>query len=322
MKIILWLLTFTFLQQVAFSQDKVLLKDDFRNNKNHWQLEHDSSFLVTIKNGSLILQKFKKNYIDRGCLWYRKPIEGFNTLNNFSITLYAKFLSGGDIFDAIDLQWGNLEDNNRGGEAGGLYQLNLYYKGELALNYFDTSWTYFVKKQIKHSLDSLSFEPKKMNKYELVQLDGFVIFKINNVEIFKQLTPPIKGNSFGFQDCLKSAWEIDTILVKQLDVANKPAFLSDTVTTNSSPISPDIPKELKVYPNPFSNIFHVQFGLDKDETVNILLIDINGEVVQSRTQKLQKGFQNLMFYADIPPGIYIIKVQAADETLSSKIIKQ
>jgi myo-inositol-hexaphosphate 3-phosphohydrolase len=118
---------------------------------------------------------------------------------------------------------------------------------------------------------------------------------------------------------LKSAWEIDKIIVQQLHTGKNnikdtvsaiPLMSSNTPTTNG----------LKVYPNPFTNIFHVSFQLDKDETVQIHLIDMNGVVLQQHSRKLLKGQQLIRLYADVAPGSYIVKVQAGNTKITTTTV--
>jgi len=157
------LLFFLFFTVTVFAQKKIF-EDDFKDNKHGWKLKNDSNFLVDIKNGALHIEKFQKNFVSRGCLWYNKNIPGLNTLNDFSITLYAKFLSGGDIFDWIDFQWGDrLQPKNPSKQkipVNSLYQLSFIVTGEVKLDYFDNNWTYFVRKNIKRLLGE-DFDAKK-----------------------------------------------------------------------------------------------------------------------------------------------------------------
>lgn len=59
------------------------------------------------------------------------------------------------------------------------------------------------------------FDAYNINKYELIQKNGFIYFLVNNIELLKQARKPIAGNNIGFQQCLKSAWEIDKIEIRQ-----------------------------------------------------------------------------------------------------------
>src|SRR5205085_12651877 len=107
-----------------------------------------------------------------------------------------------------------------------LYQLEFFPRGEVRLNYFNSNWNYFVRKNIKELLGA-EFSSNRFNKYEIIQKDGFIIFSINNKEVLKQLTKPIEGSSIGFQQCLKSAWEIDEIEIQQQ--TNTKTITSDTL---------------------------------------------------------------------------------------------
>ncbi len=206
-----FLLIFLFSLCQAFGQGRILLKDDFKKNKNKWVLRRDSDFLVEIRGGALHLEKFEKNKIRNGCLWYSKTIPKLNTLKNFSIILFARFVSGGDHSEVIDLQWGSRSKSKSGNVTGGLYQFSFYRQGKVHLDYFNTQWSYLVSKYIDPTLVE-DFDFTKVNKYEIIQNNGFVIVKVNDQEILKRLTKPIPGNTLGFQQCLKSAWEIDKLL--------------------------------------------------------------------------------------------------------------
>lgn len=198
------LLLLQFLSIDTFGQKK-LLEDNFKNNKNEWKLRNDSNFLVEINDGVLHIEKREKNFISRGCLWYSRNIPGLNTQKDFSVTFWAKYISGGDIFDMIDFQWGESGKSVNGKLSSNLYQLSFHLKGEVKLDYFNRNWTYFVRKKID-PLQDKGFDPKRLNKYELEQRDSFVIFRVNDKEVLKQFYQPIAGSSIGIQQCLKAAW--------------------------------------------------------------------------------------------------------------------
>ncbi|GAA4741176.1 hypothetical protein [Flavisolibacter ginsenosidimutans] len=218
---LLTLLLTSFFTTSVFSQ-KILLEDDFNDNRNGWRLQHDSSFFVDIKDGVLHIEKFEKNFISRGCLWYNKIIPGLNTLNNFSITLYAKFLHGDDVADVIDLQWGENQRMADGRVASSLYQLTLMLRSKVKLELFNLKWTYITEEELPSEWMT-TFNPRQLNKYELVQKDSILTFRINDQEVLKQLYTPIAGNSIGIQQCLKAAWEIDKIVIRQDIATPKPA---------------------------------------------------------------------------------------------------
>jgi hypothetical protein len=139
MRIFLFFLFIAITGSRAICQDRVLFSEDFKNNKNGWRLQKDSSFSVEITNGVLRMEKFIKNKIDRNCLWYHREIKGLNTLQDFSITMVAKFVSGGDILEWLDLQWGTWDKDLRS-QVTGIYQLNFFLKGDVKLDYFNQGW--------------------------------------------------------------------------------------------------------------------------------------------------------------------------------------
>jgi hypothetical protein len=326
MKKLLFCLLLTGLTPAIFCQEKILLEDDFVDNKNKWSFRKNSDFVVDIRKGALYMEKLEKNFIRRGCLWYNKTIPQLNTLKDFSVTIYARFISGGDIFEMIDLQWGMRDQSKRvSGQVvkDNIYQLSLMLKGDVKLDYFNSKWNYFVRKNVQTILTANGFKPGYLNKYELLQKNGFVIFRVNDKELLKQATAPIPGNSIGFQQCMKSAWEIDKIIVRQLNTEITKNTTKDTTGTIALQAG-KVPtlNGLKVYPNPFTNTFYVNFELHKEETVLLYLIDMNGAIVQQHTRKLLKGIHNIRLYADVIPGSYIVKVQPSNaKMMTTTLIK-
>jgi hypothetical protein len=214
----------------ANSQQTVLFQDDFVDNRNNWKVQSDSNFLVKIDSGVLHFQKYEKNFIKRGCLWYRKEIPGFNTSTDFSITFYAKTISEGDIFNMIDLQWGfrNFANSNING-MDSMYQAEFVTEGRVHLNYFDKKWNYLYRialpdttKIVRLSTPinrsqpyPLPYKRNVFNKYEIIQKGDNCIIKINDVEVLNKPIRRIYGNNIGIQQCLKSAWQMDRIIIKQ-----------------------------------------------------------------------------------------------------------
>lgn len=208
---------------------QTLLDDDFENNKNGWRLQQDSNFRVAIEDGVLRLEKFEKNFTSRGCLWYNKVIPGLNTLKDFSIKVYAKFVSGGDVADVIDLQWGANNRTEYGQMVGDLYQLTFLLRSKLRLEHFNRRWTTVADEELPNEWKA-DFDPKRLNKYEVEQKDSTLVFRVNDQEMLRESYKPIAGSSIGFQQCLKSAWEIDRIVIRQ-EVVNRTAAPDVVKTT-------------------------------------------------------------------------------------------
>ena len=318
------LLLLCFFTLTATSQKKIF-DEDFKNNKNGWRLRNDSNFVVDIRNGMLHIEKLQKNFVSRGCLWYNKQIPGLDTRNDFSLVLYAKFLSGDD-GNQIDFQWGNRLTPVVPGKPkpanNNLYQLNFKITGELRFEYFDNNWTFFVWKEFPELLGE-GFDPKAINKYEIIQKDSLVIFKINDKEVWKHAYEPIAGNSIGFQQCLKTAWEIDRIIIRQDKKGNNVS----TDTAKKLPPKPvDITyltdKQLKVYPNPFDHDLYATVSLEKEERVSYSLVDLNGNILQQHSKQLAAGLQTIRLYADVPAGSYILRMEVGKSVMTAKVVRQ
>jgi hypothetical protein len=214
----------------AFSQENILFQDDFDDNKNNWKVISDANFLVKVDNGVLHMQKYEKNFIRRGCVWYSKEIPGFNTCTDFSITFYGKVLSDGDLFNLIDFQWGfrNYAGSNING-MDSMYQVGFIMEGRVHLNYFDKKWNYLHRINLPDTAkkiivatpipktEDFAFPYKKnaFNQFEIIQKGDNCIIKVNGFEVLNKRMRPIYGNSIGIQQCLKSAWVMDKIIIKQ-----------------------------------------------------------------------------------------------------------
>jgi hypothetical protein len=318
----LLLCTFTL---TAISQKKIF-DEDFKNNKNGWRLRNDSNFVVDIRNGMLHIEKLQKNFVSRGCLWYNKQIPELDTRNDFSLVLNAKFLSGDDVGNWIDFQWGNrlspIVPGKPQPENNTLYQLNFKITGEIRFEYFNNKWNFFVRKDFRELLGE-GFDARAINKYEIIQKDSLVIFKINDKEVWKHGCEPIAGNSIGFQQCLKTAWEIDHIIIRQDKKENSGS--RDTAKTEA-PGPVDITylsnKQLKVYPNPFDHDLYATVALEKEERVSYSLVDLNGVILQQHSKQLAAGLQTIRLYADVPAGTYILRMEVGKAVMTATVVKQ
>jgi hypothetical protein len=173
-------------------------------------------------------------------------------------------------------------------------------------------------------LEKNLFVPNRFNKYEIIQEDGFVIFKINDQLFFKQFASPIKGNAIGIQGCIKSVWEIDKIVVRQLKkkqikplADNKFSTLPDSMVT-ARPAQGDV---LTVFPNPFTNEFTVAVETNKTAKATLELFDIKGNFLIGYDRKLEPGRHSMRMYADVPPGSYVLKLTVDGKVTSTKIVK-
>ncbi|WP_026714267.1 family 16 glycoside hydrolase [Flavobacterium daejeonense] len=207
---------------------KTIFSEDFNNNDNNWELYKDNKeFLVNIAEGKLHVEKFSLNRINNGCLWYKKEIKNFDTSKDFSIQFMAKIIKCEDVVNHIDFQWGDLNSNQKR-----LYQIDFGNSGLIRLNYFDKGWSYLFEKKLalnnitpsnqfsvqKKDRDKTVYYPVKaneFNKYEIIQKGNYCTIKINDIKVLSKKIKITAGNSIGIQQCLRSSWEIDKIVIKQ-----------------------------------------------------------------------------------------------------------
>lgn len=112
---------------LSFSQvnEKILLNEEFNDNKNYWNLYSDLYFSVEIKNGSLVMENKDKMMRIRG-LWVR-----IDTSYDFRIVTTPRMISGdqsygyGFYFGASDLRNSYYFEI-----SGGHYMLFKYEKGK------------------------------------------------------------------------------------------------------------------------------------------------------------------------------------------------
>ena len=84
-------------------------------------------------------------------------------------------------------------------------------------------------------------------------------------------------------------------------------------------------KELKfkVYPNPVSNILHVDYNLDKNSEVMLSVFNSNGTVVlQKDLGQGHKGLNTSSVGLDVPAGTYIVVLRVNEEAYSKIVIKK
>ncbi len=82
--------------------------------------------------------------------------------------------------------------------------------------------------------------------------------------------------------------------------------------------------ENKIYPNPFSTQFAVQFTLDADQEVTARIYDVTGRLVDDLIQRNAKKGLNEFVFSLLPlrVGHYILKIEAGGkEIVNEKIIK-
>ena len=188
------------------SSQKVIFSDSFIDNSNNWKLQSNSAFLVYITRGVMRFSKSQTNFKNRGCYWMSKAIDSFKTNNDFSISFDAKFVKCKDVFDGIDFEWGDLNND--------LYQLSLNKQGQINLKRFTMSkasrWT-----DISSNVFLELIKEKRFNKIVIQQIDNRCIICINGILVMSAKIEKIAGNKIGVQQCLDVTWDMDNLEIRQ-----------------------------------------------------------------------------------------------------------
>jgi hypothetical protein len=125
--------------------------------------------------------------------------------------------------------------------------------------------------------------------------------------VFQGITPDIDDT-----------WHID---FKVTDNNN----VSDIKNLEFSTLSANITKndifKLKCYPNPVTGFATFSYRLNQKENVNLSLFDLSGKRVKILFDKEQaEGVYQLIWYKDVPSGIYIYRLKTSNGETSGKLI--
>lgn len=77
---------------------------------------------------------------------------------------------------------------------------------------------------------------------------------------------------------------------------------------------------IEVYPNPATNVANIQFNLPSAATVTLSIVDLNGKVVSSNTEKLNAGNNKFMFNTNmLSNGIYSVRLTSNEFVATQKL---
>ena len=79
-----------------------------------------------------------------------------------------------------------------------------------------------------------------------------------------------------------------------------------------------------VFPNPVSNLLHLQFNLPNEDAIKITLYDLQGKLIMKKNIGKQSAGQHLeiLDIAHIPAGTYVCSIAGQSNAISKRIIKQ
>ncbi len=97
---------------------------------------------------------------------------------------------------------------------------------------------------------------------------------------------------------------------------------STEVTTGIDDIA-NVEIQSNVYPNPVSTLAQVDLNILETSEVELSIINQLGQVLESKTQRLNTGNHTLTFDTyNYPSGLYFIQIQSEKANITQKFIKQ
>ena len=104
--------------------------------------------------------------------------------------------------------------------------------------------------------------------------------------------------------------------------ADIPVYESDTPSVTKKNTQIEI--EHSVYPNPYSDLLHITYTLDKPTTVNISLYSLSGNLISNIVQgKVQDGVQHITYTPKYNEntGAYYLRLQFGDKVYVRALVK-
>jgi uncharacterized repeat protein (TIGR01451 family) len=80
---------------------------------------------------------------------------------------------------------------------------------------------------------------------------------------------------------------------------------------------------LSSHPNPFASALNIQFTSDKNQSVQLMLMDMMGKTIINRQQLCIKGANTFILeeLATVPAGIYLLQLHTASEKLQQQVVR-
>jgi len=168
-----------------------------------------------------------------------------------------------------------------------------------------------------------------------------IIKRVLTLGLFLSMTPVIKAQANTISIYLNDGTITNYLLsnVKNISFTNSSMKLEDinnTIQTwnfstiqkylylNTSNIDlTTFDSKLKLYPSPFINYFTIQYSLEKQNKVEINLIDILGKKIDVIASSIENSGDHIIKYdnSKLAPGIYIIQIQIDNKIIQKQILK-
>jgi len=101
-------------------------------------------------------------------------------------------------------------------------------------------------------------------------------------------------------------------------------FVANANNLGLSPANAELPSsEIKIYPNPTSGLFSLQFGNLESGKATVKIVALNGQIIKQRNVELTGKSQSVMFDISAEAaGVYLIKVTTKEGVTTQKIVLQ
>lgn len=267
-----------------------------------------------------------------------KRLEGITSDVNQLSAPATRGINNVDNIEKIEINTDNLPD------YGGLYQIVVSHKGTLENNCVGTGQNFSL------IVSGVAFCEDEIILYQhqddvLTENEENVHVKADHItasNVLEPVTDPdsdeylveyeaasyielVPQGNHGFTAEYGSDFyahiECDLEVNEAFSTREKTAVLSDQ-TADKNIVMED---SIVVYPNPvIHNFLNVQFDLSNSSTVQILLYDLNGQIVlNTSSQEFEKGtHKQVLDLTQLPKGIYVVKVNTPEKSLTQKIIKK
>lgn len=81
-------------------------------------------------------------------------------------------------------------------------------------------------------------------------------------------------------------------------------------------------RQVKAYPNPATNVLHVQCSADVEGEVVLRLYGMNGGIVRAEKTVMSAGVVKELDVTSLPAGMYILEIEYKQTRINTKVIKQ
>ncbi|MDF1696242.1 MAG: T9SS type A sorting domain-containing protein [Saprospiraceae bacterium] len=143
--------------------------------------------------------------------------------------------------------------------------------------------------------------------------DFYEFFTTETQIVIEELLP----NTFYF-------WNVKAFNEGYTSAPDKSSFFTTGTEINTSIKESELIQNVNVFPNPSSvgQAINVSLSMEETTSVSMSVIDITGKLIQTNTQNLDQGINNLRIDANLDSGVYILKLDTNEGSIHKKIVVQ